>query len=318
MYSKRNVKRLVKSARVSKNYRDYKNKAAYYERKYQKVNHLYKHFKTQFGPGHFYSPYPDLNDIESRKDVIFDRSKKLINGIDIREPNQLKLLKKIAKYYPDLPYGIKPSKQLRYYLDHHAYAHTDAIVLFCMLRHLKPKRIIEVGSGYSSALMLDYKQLFDKQLNLTFVEPYPKLLKSLIKPRDKYTLIDKPLHQTEAAVFDQLESGDFLFIDSTHVAKPGSDVNEIYFKILPALKKGVIIHIHDIFYPFEYPHDWYKETRAWNEDYIVRAFLYNNPDYQIEFFNHFLNLHHKDKLHHLMPATTKNDGGSLWIKKVTA
>lgn len=315
MTKKSRVLKLVPGSGVVRNYVGNKRRADYYEKKFLKVNHLYNHFKTQFGPGHFYSPYPDLEDLENRKHQIFDRSKKPIAGIDIREDSQLKLLKKLSKYYPDLPYGKKRNKQLRYFLGHHAYAHTDAIVLYCMLRHLQPKRIVEIGSGYSSALMLDFKQLHNKDLDLTFVEPYPKLLHSLIKPRDKYKLVDKPLHQTDSAIFDQLKSGDLLFIDSTHVAKPGSDVNEIYFNILPALKKGVNIHIHDIFYPFEYPHEWYKETRAWNEDYLVRAFLYKNPDYKITFFNDFLGLHHKDKLHKLMPFTALNGGGSLWLSK---
>jgi hypothetical protein len=116
-------------------------------------------------------------------------------------------------------------------------------------------------------------------------------------------------------VFEELQKGDMLFIDSTHVAKPGSDVNQIYFDILPRLKRGVIIHIHDVFYPFEYPKSWILETRAWNEDYIVRAFLYNNKDFRMLLFNHFLNLHHQPLLDQLLPLTAKNSGGSLWLEK---
>ncbi len=296
---------------------EYRRLAKYLEKKYYKANHLYAHFKTQFAPGHFYSPYPNLKDIAERKDTIFNRRKQKIEGIDIREHQQLQLLKKISKFYKRFPYQAKRTKKLRYFLGLHAYSYTDGLILFCMLLYLKPKKIIEIGSGYSSALMLDTKQLFMNNLKLSFIEPYPELLLKLTKSGDKrnYQLIDKPLHEVDPAIFANLDAGDILFIDSTHVAKPGSDVNQIYFKILPSLQKGVIIHIHDVFYPFEYPIEWIMETRAWNEDYLLRAFLYNNKDYKILLFNDFLNVHHKKLLDELMPLSAKNGGGSLWLQK---
>jgi predicted O-methyltransferase YrrM len=312
------AKKLIPGKKYIKKYKENVRRADHFEKLYYEKNHLYEHFQTQFAPGHFYSPYPDLNEIESRKDQIFDRSKVDLPGIDIRDQQQLVLLKKLAKFYKTMPHLKGKATGLRYYLGKHAYSYTDGIILYCMLRHLQPKRVIEIGSGYSSALMLDVREKFLPKLDLTFVEPYPELLMSLIKPDDTYTLIDKPLHEVDLKIFSNLEAGDILFVDSTHVAKPGSDVIDIYFKILPVLKKGVIIHIHDIFYPFEYPIEWIKETRAWNEDYIVRAFLYNNNAYEIILFNHYLNAHHQKELDKLMPDTSKNGGGSLWLKKLDA
>lgn len=290
----------------------------YSEKEYRKERHLRKHFETQFAPGHFYSPYPDLKEMKRREQVIFDRSKREIPGIDIREKEQLALLEKLAVHYKKLPYEHKKKKkEFSYKLDHHAYAHTDAIVLFCMLLEYEPKKIVEIGSGYSSALMADVKKHFLPKLDITCVEPYPQLLHDLTTdaPKNSYKLVDKALWETPESVFTSLEAGDVLFIDSTHVSKAGSDVNQIFFDILPKLKAGVIIHIHDIFYPFEYPYEWIKETRAWTEDYIVRAFLYNNDAYEILLFNNFLNIHHAKELDTFMPLTAKNSGGSLWLRK---
>lgn len=295
-----------------------KHKAAYFKKKYLEANHLYRHFETQFAPGHFYSPYPDLTEMERRKAEIFDRSKRPISGIDIRESEQLTLLAELAKHYKKFPYTTKQQGDLRYFNGLNAYSYTDAIILFCMLYKFKPSRVIEIGSGYSSALMLDFKEVFAPKLDLTCIEPYPDLLQSLTKKEDtkNYKLIDEPLYKVDLGVFKNLKSGDFLFIDSTHVSKAGSDVNQIYFDILPKLKKGVIIHIHDIFYPFEYPFDWIKETRAWTEAYLVHAFLYNNNDYEILIFNDFLAIHHKQTIEKLMPLTYERSGGSLWLRKI--
>lgn len=293
------------------------NKQKHFEERYYAVNHLYEHFKTQFAPGHFYSPYPNLDEIKTREKEIFNRKKRPIAGIDIQERQQLDLLKNLGQYYKQLPYSLKKNKDLRYFFGMHAYSYTDATVLFCMLMKYRPRRVLEIGSGYSSALMLDVKERFLPEMELTFVEPYPDLLVSLTKSGDdkSYHLLDKPLHEIKPAVFQQLQAGDVLFIDSTHVSKAGSDVNQIYFEILPHLKKGVIIHIHDVFYPFEYPIEWVEETRAWNEDYLLRAFLYNNTSFKILFFNHFLNIHHQNTIGKTLPFTKKNAGGSIWLKK---
>src|SRR5690606_22964232 len=114
--------------------------------------------------------------------------------------------------------------------------------------------------------------------------------------------------------FDRLEADDILFIDSTHVAKTGSDVNYILFEILPRLKSGVLIHFHDVFYPFEYPRDWVFAGRNWNEDYLLRAFLMYNPAFEIILFSHYLHKHHPDAFA-AIPLCYNNRGGNLWIVK---
>ncbi|MBF0510802.1 MAG: class I SAM-dependent methyltransferase, partial [Candidatus Omnitrophica bacterium] len=120
----------------------------------------------------------------------------------------------------------------------------------------------------------------------------------------------------DVSFFDELGENDILFVDSSHVSKTGSDVNHILFNILPKLNKGVLIHFHDIFYPFEYPKPWVLEGRCWNEDYLLRAFLSYNNSFEIVVFNTFLEHFHEDWFKENMPLCLKNKGGSIWLRKI--
>ena len=187
-----------------------------------------------------------------------------------------------------------------------------------MMRHFQPKRIVEVGSGYSSAVMLDTNELFfDNNIKLTFVEPYPDRLKGLLKSGDNkfVELLEDNVQNVDLNIFMQLEAGDFFFIDSSHVSKTDSDLNHLLFIVLPVLKPGVMIHFHDIFYPFEYPAAWVLAGRNWNEDYLLRSFLMYNSNFKIEFFADFLHKHYANCFTEL-PLLYKNSGACMWIKKM--
>jgi hypothetical protein len=218
-----------------------------------------------------------------------------------------------------MPFGDNKRNQLRYFFINPAYSYSDAIILYSVLRHTQPKRVIEVGSGYSSCVTLDVNELFfDNKIECTFIEPYPELLLNLIKEQDKQfiKIIPEKLQDVDPAIFASLEENDVLFIDSTHVSKVNSDVNYAIFNILPSLKRGVYIHFHDIFYPFEYPRQWIYEGRAWNETYLLHAFLQYNSAFEIFFFNTFLE-HYKEELFAKdMPLCLQNRGGSIWLRKI--
>lgn len=134
--------------------------------------------------------------------------------------------------------------------------------------------------------------------------------------KKKIYIIENKLENISLDIFLNLSEGDILFIDSTHVSKINSNINRIFFEILPILKSGVNIHFHDIFYPFEYPKEWIYEGRAWNEAYLLRAFLLFNDTFEIQYFNDFLGKYHEDLIKKEMPLCLKNKGGSIWIKKV--
>jgi predicted O-methyltransferase YrrM len=286
-----------------------------------KLEFVTRFYNSAFVNGHFYSPVISIKNIKEREADIW-KNKEIdgIPGIHLRTEDQKKLVKEFSKYYNELPFNEKIESKLRYYFDNDFYSYTDGIVLYSIIRHCKPKRIIEIGSGFSSAVMLDTNELFfDNQIELTFIDPYPKRLHSLMTliDKSKIKVIDSDVQLISLDVFKKLQSGDILFVDSTHVTKTGSDVNYILFEILPILNSGVIIHFHDVFYPFEYPKEWVFKGYNWNEDYILKAFLMYNNDFEIKLFSDYLHNHHKD-IFVDMPLTYKNHGGSLWIEKKIA
>ena len=269
-------------------------------------------------PGSYYSPVPDREEVKARADELFDGNTDLGPGIRLRADEQKKLLDELATYYEEFDWSEKPGIGRRFYVPNIFFEIGDAIVLYAMLRRFRPKQVIEVGSGFSSALMLDTNDLFlGGSVHFTFIEPNAERLCSLLTSEDRgrVQLLEKPVQQVAAQVFSSLESNDVLFIDSSHVAKVGSDVNYLFFKILPLLKPGVLIHIHDIMWPFEYPLEWIMEGRSWNEAYILRAFLQYNEAFDILLFNSYLGHTHRKVLTERMPRFLENTGGSLWLRK---
>lgn len=264
-------------------------------------------------PGHFYSPIPGPADIERRETV-----SESIADVELNTAGQEQLLADLSRFYSELPFGETQTTGCRYYFNQDLYCYADAIYLYAMLRQFRPRRLIEVGSGFSSAVTLDtYERFLGNSLTCTFIEPYPDRFKKLAaagRPQP-YTLLEQPVQDVPLETFDVLEANDILFIDSSHVSKVGSDVNHLLFHVLPRLRAGVLIHFHDIFYPFEYPLEWLQEGRAWNEAYLVRAFLQNNSTYQILLFASYVGMHFKDLLAEKMPLCLKNTGAALWLQK---
>lgn len=270
-------------------------------------------------PGHFYSPIPDPAEVRRDDARIFSPTEPELPGVDLAEPLQLKLLGELAAFYPDLPFTAAPSPDCRYYYENPAYGYADGIFLYSMLRYWRPARVIEIGSGYSSCVMLDVNdRWFDRRLKLTFIDPYTQVLEANLRAgdRERVTILPQRVQDVPSEVFAALGANDILFVDSTHVSKIGSDVNEILFRILPALKPGVVVHFHDVFFPFEYPREWVYDGRAWNEDYLLRAFLQYNSAFRVLLFSTFLARFHADRLAALMPLTLKNPGGDIWLQRV--
>ena len=267
--------------------------------------------------GHFYSPMPSAEDVEALERRPPTTSP--LPGIALNDEAQLTLLSELARFYSSMPFTAEQSPGLRYWFENPSYSYGDGTLLHSMLRWLRPRRLIEVGSGYTSALTLDTNQRFlDSRLSCTFIEPYPELLRTLLHPGDEQcvTIIPTRLQDVDLAVFDALAAGDVLFIDSTHVAKVNSDVNRLFFEILPRLATGTFIHIHDVFAGFEYPVQWFREGRAWNEQYVLRAFLQFNEHFRIRLFGNYIVPRHAAWFREHMPLCLNNPGGALWMEKI--
>lgn len=244
-----------------------------------------------FAPGNFYSPIHSIKDVDLHDFEMSLSTLREFPGIELNTEQQLKLLETFEMYYDDWHFPTERNKSHRYYSANSYFSGVSGVFLYCMLRHLQPKKVIEIGSGFSSALMLDINDAyFDKSISLTFIEPYPNRLKGLLKPEDKgISLIEKRLQEVPITVFDELQANDLLFIDSSHVSKFNSDVNYQLHELLPRLKNGVYIHFHDILYPFEYPKKWLSELGwSWNEAYILRAFLQYNAAFKIALWQPYI------------------------------
>ena len=183
----------------------------------------------------------------------------------------------------------------------------DAAVYYSLIRHLKPQRVIEIGGGYSTQLAAKALRGNGK---LICIEPYPERLNGV---GPSVELIQKRVEEIDVDFFSCLEAGDILFIDSSHAVKFGSDVCYEFLQLLPRLAPGVWIHVHDIFFPHDYPAEWLLERRmALNEQYLLEAFLSFNEKFQVALANNWLCLDHPDKAARLWP----NGGSSFWMKRV--
>jgi predicted O-methyltransferase YrrM len=253
-------------------------------------------------PGHFYSPATDFKD---RERAVTWRNT-VPAGVDLREAEQTELAQKLAPLMSDL-------REDRWQLVNGMYGRSDASVLHAMLRHHRPRHLVEVGSGYSTAVVLDTVERYLPELHVTCIEPYPDRLWSLMRPGDEVDLIRRPVQDVPVDVFAELRDGDVLLIDSTHVVKPGSDVVYLYLHVLPLLAPGVIVHVHDIHWPWEYPERWLREGRDWTEIYLLRAFLTHNKAWRILLFTSWLwTLHPEMVPDHLRGQPT----GALWMQRM--
>ncbi len=276
-------------------------------------------FVDKYPPGHFYSPLPSREEIKRVSARVFSQQPTEFAGIDINEQAQKELYFTLVQHAQLWPYADNKIQNWRYYPKNDYFSYSDGFYLFTMLHHLQPQRIVEIGSGFSSCIMLDVNEkFFNQSMNITFIEPFPDRLLQNMKQEDakSVTLLKQFVQDVDIATFTSLQAGDILFIDSSHVAKIGSDVLYIFQTILPLLAEGVIIHIHDIFYPFEYPQAWYEQAaRAWNECHFLRAFLQYNTAFEILLFVHMFAHNNKALLHEHSPICLQNTGGSFWMRK---
>jgi hypothetical protein len=278
-------------------------------------------YHTLWEPGHYYSAIPN-------KQVGLDTTTKgqastaAINGISLKENEQLLLMDALIPFMKSSSFrNEEKESQHRFFNKNGIYGYSDALILESMIRYVKPSRIVEAGSGFTSALMLDVNEkYFNNQIRLEFIEPYPERLLTLLSEEDKKRVVLRVqgLQTIELSVFSSLEQNDILFIDSTHVAKTGSDLLYLFFEILPVLQSGVYIHFHDIFNNFEYLPDHFKWAAGfgWNENYFLRSFLMYNNQFEVVLLSGLMDAKYKDQISKKMPDYPFNTGGQFWMRRL--
>ncbi|HEU0023028.1 MAG TPA: class I SAM-dependent methyltransferase, partial [Thermoleophilaceae bacterium] len=215
--------------------------------------------------------------------------------------------------FPDGPTG----RQYEYHTSNEQFGRGDAWALQAMLRHLRPARVIEVGCGWSSLVTARVsRECLSGELDFTCIEPYPPdFLTAGVEGIS--LLIPTPVQEVPLERFGVLQDGDVLFIDTAHVVKTGGDVQFLYHEVVPRLRPGVVVHIHDIFLPWDYPEDWVLVGRGWNEQYLVQSFLAFNDSFEVLLAMGWLSRAHPELLTERIPDfdRQRDGGGSLWLRR---
>ena len=255
---------------------------------------------------HYYNPVVYPSDLITELDAPRD-----LPGVDIRSDAQRALLQQIA--YTD---EIEPGGKPQFDYDNPNFARNDTVVLYGMLRHLKPRRVIEVGSGFSTLVIGAALKRNGNGPEHSCIEPYemPWLEGTGVR------VIRERVERLDPAPFLALESGDVLFIDSSHIIRPQGDVLHLFLTVLPQLKPGVIVHIHDVYTPYDYhPYLVIKERKMWNEQYLLEALLSGGDRFEVLFGTYWASRALSDDFERLAPGFREppvRDGCSFWIRRI--
>jgi hypothetical protein len=272
-------------------------------------------------PCDFYSPINSLRFLEQNEDLWSIPSVPL--DIDWRIDHQMAVANEVSQYVlelADIPETAEYSSGT-YCWGNPFWNHADALVQYGLLRSRRPQRLIEIGCGFSSllanrAIAKNREEDASYNPHVILVEPNPRreLLNAL--PSD-WKLVESTLQRCPLEEFDALAAGDILFYDGSHCVKTGSDVNWFFFRVLPRIRGGVLIHVHDAFFPRVYPREWLLERKqSWNEQYLLQAFLMNNSDYAVEIANAFLADAKPSELKQLYKDVQPFWGASFWMTKL--
>jgi hypothetical protein len=260
-------------------------------------------------PLHFYSPLPDTRDLEARDWALSDCA-----GIDLRPQAQLRLLEAFSAFSSEYDaLATEPGDRDEFYLGNDAFCGIDPHVYHSMIRYFRPRQILEIGSGYSTVLGARACRL-NRTTSYVCVDPWPR--EFVADGVTGVDLIRQRVEELDVNLLLQLQENDILFVDSSHVVRTGGDVSFLILEVLPRLSRGVIVHFHDIFLPFDYPKEWIVQRhRFWTEQYLLQAYLADNRKVEVLFASHFMSLTHPRPLRRAFPKALWLGGGSFWIRK---
>jgi predicted O-methyltransferase YrrM len=267
---------------------------------------------------HYDQPIPDTRALAPS---LWNRVSDL-PGVDMREEQQKQLLSEIVSRFKDeytaIPTGAS-TQEFHYYLGNAAFEAVDAEILFGLIRLLKPRRMYEIGSGFSTLLAGDAlrrNRVDGYSCRFVAIEPYPSAELQAQLPSD-FELVLVPVQEVSLDEFESLYENDILFIDSSHVCRIGSDVQYVFLEILPRIRPGVVVHVHDIFMPLEYPKQWVLDWhRFWNEQYVLLAFLSCNAAFEVLWAAQWMHIKHPELLTKAFPSYQAGvSPASFWFRR---
>jgi hypothetical protein len=248
-------------------------------------------------PLHYHSPVPDIRELQNKNYWVTSKSE--MPGITFPVNQQLNLATELGRKDGEecLWHETQDSNERIYYNQNPSFGYASACLLYSIVRYYKPARFIEIGSGFSTLIAAQAlgKNKNENDIDSQFIaiEPYPgKIFRQHI--RCLTSLIENGLEDIPITTITSLGRGELLFIDSSHVVRIGGDVNTIYLQILPRFTPGVLVHVHDIHLPYEYPIEYFtnKKKYLWTEQYLLEAFLTHNPNFEILLAAYWLGREH--------------------------
>jgi Methyltransferase domain len=265
----------------------------------------------------FYNGVPHLDEIPA--DVWARRSS--MSGVAIDRERSRLAVEELIRFALDDGFSPPPMTEQRgtYFTENGGFGLRDAAVLWGMLRRLKPRRVIEVGSGYSTmviAAALDTNDLASEPAQHLVIDPFPQvdLIGGIARP---FELVRRSVTDVRIPQFEELAADDVLFVDTTHTVKVGGDVTFLILDVLPALRAGVHVHFHDIFLPCEYPQTFFELGYNWAEQYLLQAFLQFNTEFEVLAPLHLLAVERAavfSRLDATAPSSSR-ECGSFWIRR---
>lgn len=244
---------------------------------------LFRRLGVHVTPVHFYSPIPDLRELEQHPYILERES--ALPGIRMNDAAQLDFMQEvIARYKSECDFPSHPTGQPgEYYSLSGYFDYGSAVAMHSLIRHLQPKKIIEVGAGYSTRVIANAVHLntpAEYPAEIVAIDPYPNEERFAGMPAE-VQLLARKVEDVEVAFLTRLQANDILSIDSSHAIRTGGNVTFLYLEVLPRLAPGVFVHIHDIFLPYEYPKHFFERRHFWNEQYLLQAFLIGNADFDV-------------------------------------
>ena len=264
---------------------------------------------------HYYEPL--FNDAHLTHSL---REKRHLPGVNFREQEQIRLLQYLtfqSDFDQFLAHEKAKKKPVGFRIDNGNFGPGDAEFLYNFVRYTKPRKVIEIGCGSSTKIIAGALQANEIDTGRVFkhicIEPFAQ---SWLNKIPQIELISQKAEEVAESHCSTLDNGDFLFIDSTHIIRPQGDVLALYLRIIPQLKNGVHVHVHDIFTPRDYPDAWLRtDIRFWNEQYLLEGMLSNNASYEIMASLNLLKHDYFPELKKVCPYMTKeSEPGSFYFR----
>lgn len=278
---------------------------------------LFEAMGVHLAPARFYSDIPTVKEIVSSYEYKDDEPPYLDETI-FDQQYMLNFLQELMRYAGEFSPSVDgdPKNPKGFYWNNTAFSGSDAMSYYCMIRHLKPQVILEVGSGYSTLVAAEAVRQ-NGEGEIICIEPYP--MEFVRDIQQVQSIVKEKVENVDLSFFNEvLGDGDILFIDSTHTVKAGSDCLYLYLKVIPHLASRITIHAHDIFLPEPYPMAWRLEKHIyWSEQYLLLALLLDSCTYRVLYGSNYHRLLNHDQLKQLMGEKASVGGGSFWFVRET-